>query len=129
MVITLNWIWTPHHYAISMCLSFWGAFLSCVDSFKHEFAEQLTADAKRMYQAVMDGLYQKVSDTFASKRSSSSAADHDQKQMVALNLNFKSPYVALPKYLQSNEFLFGQLGAIAIQNRAGSLEQFIIGIK
>ena len=68
---------------------FLGNFLSCVDDFKHEFAEQLTADAKKMYQAVMDGLYQKVAE-FATTKT-------DQKQNFSLNLNFKSPYVALPK--------------------------------
>ena len=106
-----------------------------------------------MYQAVMDGLYQKVAE-FATTKT-------DQKQNFSLNLNFKSPYVALPKaeisnfswfevsflaiiiyisesfrqflnlnqYLQSNEFLFGQLGKISIENAGGSLEHFSIGIE
>ena len=72
-----------------------------------------------MYQAVMDGLYQKVAEFTIV----------DEKQKFELNLNFKSPYVALPKYMQSNEFLFGQLGKISVQNQNGSLELFTIGIE
>ena len=97
---------------------FLAAFLACIDQFKVEFAVQLTADAQRMYQAVMDGLYQRVADF---------AKGPTQLSIFKMNLNFESPYVALPKHPFSNEFLFGQLGRISIQN--SGLENYSIAIE
>ena len=44
-----------------------------------------------------------------------------------MNLNFESPYAALPKYPSSNEFLFGKLGRISIKNTG--LQNFTINIE
>ena len=71
-----------------------------------------------MYQEVMSGLYQKVAE-FAT--GPTAILDFQ------MELNFKSPYIALPKQPGSNQILFAQLGRISIQNKG--LQNFFIALE
>ena len=96
------------------------SLFSCMEQFKVEFANRLTAEAQMMYQEALSGLYQRMAD-FAAGTAPTTLLD------VTLNINFKSPYIVLPKQQSSSEILFGQLGRITIQNEG--LEKFHIGIE
>ena len=56
-----------------------------------------------MYQEALSGLYQRMAD-FAAGTAPTTLLD------VTLAINFKSPYIVLPKQQSSSEILFGQLG-------------------
>ena len=74
-----------------------------MEQFKVEFANRLTAEAQMMYQEALSGLYQRMAD-FAAGTAPTTLLD------VTLAINFKSPYIVLPKQQSSSEILFGQLG-------------------
>ena len=90
-----------------------------MNEFKKHFDAKLSVHAQKRFQEALSNLYEKVADVAIGP--APAMADFRMK------MNFKSPYVVLPKQFGSSEMLLAKIGSISFENQG--LKNFSMEIK